>query len=261
MWANSTNKPETQKHSAAFVIDESDKFDNNLCNKLSQLNLNIDIFGKELNLTIGFTDGLVQICDIVQPAQAICDRIVKTAITEAKTLGRKIPYTKGCCCQNPVAISAPEALWLSKEIDFLPNNERKVLQRSIEFARKKLLSAKFSNFTCPFLLEKLCMIYRLRPLVCREHIVISSCCCNTEDNQPLQLPVSIFEAVACLCGELEGNITEARMLPMAIYWAQNSKDSLTKTYHMSELLGRLVDIIHRQAEKNSLVRLAELVAN
>lgn len=254
MCANSVNKLKTQKHCAAFIIDESDKFDDNLCDGLSRVNLNIDIFGKELNLTIGFADVPVQICDIVPPAQAICDRIVKTAADQAQKSGWNIPCQKGCtCCRNPVPMSAPEALWLCREINLMPNNERKVLQRSIELARRK------QNLACPFLSENSCMIYRSRPLACREHIVAGPNFCNASDNQNnqlLQLPVSILEAVIRLCGELEENTTEAIMLPAAIGWAQNSKDLLTKTYHMSELLNRLVDIIHQQSEKNRLSNLA-----
>jgi Fe-S-cluster containining protein len=254
MCANSANELKTQKHCAAFVIDESDKFDNNLCDGLSRVNLNIDIFGKELNLTIGFADVPVEICDIIPPAQALCDIIVKTAATEAKKLSWEIPFTNACdCCKNSIPLPMPEALWLNKEIKQMPNSERKVLQRSIELARRK------QNLACPFLSENICMIYHSRPLACREHIAAGSNSRNASDNQNsrlLQLPVSILEAVICLCAELEENITEAIMLPAAISWAQNSKDRLTKTYHMSELLGRLVDIIHRQSEKNRLSNLA-----
>jgi Fe-S-cluster containining protein len=251
MCADDVNKPKTQKHCAAFVIDESDRFDNNLCNELNRTSLNIDIFGKELNLIIGFADVPVQICDIVPPAQAICDIIVKAAISQAQKSGQNTHCRKGCnCCRNSVPMSIPEALWLCREINLMPNSERKVLQRSIELARRKQISV------CPFLSDNTCTIYYSRPLACREHIVTGSNLCDASDNQnsrPLQLPVSMLESVICLCGELDENITETIMLPAAIGWAQNSKDLLTKTYNMSELLGRLVDIIHQRSEKTAQV--------
>ncbi len=245
MCANNINNLKTQKYCAAFVIDKSEKFDNNLCDELSRVNLNIDIFGKELNLTIGFADVSVQICDIVPPAQAICDIIINAVVSQAQESGQNIHRKKSCsyCCRNPAPMSAPEALWLCREINLMQNKERKVLQRSIELARRKQISV------CPFLSENVCTIYHLRPLACREHIITSLNFNNASD----KLPASMLESVTCLCGELNENITETIMLPAAISWAQNSKDLLSKTYNMSELFGRLIDIIHRQSEKAAQV--------
>lgn len=211
---------------AAFIIDDSNKFEDNPAEKLSKVDFNADIFGKKLKLTIGFADEPVQICDIVPAAQALCDIIVKASGGQQNTHRKKC---RGC--RNCAAVSAPEALWLQREINLMPNSERKVLQRSIELARRK------ENPLCPFLSEDTCTIYNSRPLVCREY-----------NNQ---LPVSIFEAITCLCSELDESLSETIVLAEAIRWAQNSKDLLSKTYNMSELLGRLAEIIHQQSEKTA----------
>ena len=245
-----------EKESAVFVIDESACFDDHICKNLKQVHLNLAIFGKDLNLTVGFVDSPVRICDIIPPAQALCDRIVKTAVTEAKILGWKMPCTKGCnsCCRNPIPLSVPEALWLNEEINRMPKNERKVLQRSVELAYRRLISAETFDFICPFLSENACMIYRSRPLACREYVVTGDHPCDTQGNQRnqiLQLPVSILKAITCLYSELEENEIETMMLPTAIHQAKKTENHKTKTYYMSELLDKLIGIVHQQTEKNT----------
>lgn len=272
-----TIKSDKQQGHIVFVIDESTQFDCHLCENLTQRTLNLTIFGKQLSLVIGFVDAPMRICDIVPLAQGLCDKIVAATIAEAELLGWKTPCKKGCwsCCKNIVPVSAPEALWLYEEISRRPKSEQKVLQRSIEFARRKLLAAsppEIPNNTadekpeqeisdwysrlgivCPFLAEKVCQIYRLRPLACREHIVTGNQPCSKQETQVLQLPVSILEATACLCKELGENQTDAIMLPIALQWAQSVKDIEAKTYYASELVDRLIGIIYQQAEaKNSM---------
>ena len=272
MYATDLDKTHLQTENAVFLLDESADFNEQLCRDTARVCLNITIFGKELNLTIGFLDVPVRIRDIIPVAQAICDKIINTTFTSAKNLGLNIPCKKGCslCCKNLVPLSAPEALWLNEEISRMPVYEQKVLHRSIEFARRKLLATKppdFSgknskqdisnwyaglNLTCPFLAENICDIYKSRPLACREHIVTGTrhCCPGSQNTQILKPPVSMLEAVAQLYAELEEDHTDAIMLPIVVEWAESVKNTEPKTYYMSHLLGRLVEILEQQAGKS-----------
>jgi len=254
---------------AVFVIDESACFEKQLCRDMSQVELSVPIFGKELNLTIGFLDSPVRICDFVPLAQSLCDKIISVMLSEAQNLGWKVPCKKGCgfCCKNLVPLSAPEALWLSEEICELPKSEQKVLQRSIEFARRKLLSVtppEFAepnlqqeisdwyaglNLTCPFLVDNSCAIYKFRPLACREHIVTGKSGCDQSHNQVVQPPVSILEAVSQLCAQFGESQTNTIMLPVSLAWVHSVKDQKVGTYYMSQLLGKLIEIMEQQAVK------------
>lgn len=270
MYATDLDKTHLQPENAVFLLDESADFDSQLCRDTARVCLNITIFGKGLNLTIGFLDVPVRIRDIIPLAQALCDKIISTTLASAKNLGLHIPCKKGCClcCKNLVPLSSPEALWLNEEINRMSAHEQKVLHRSIEFARRKLLATKppdFSektskrdisnwyaglNLTCPFLVENICDIYKSRPLACREHIVAGARRCNESSNQNTQIlkpPVSVLEAVAQLYAEFEEDPTGAIMLPIVVEWAESVKNTEPKTYYMSHLLGRLVDILEHQA--------------
>jgi Fe-S-cluster containining protein len=269
MYATDSEKTHLQTENAIFLLDESADFDEQLCRDTARVCLNITIFGKELNLTVGFLDVPVRICDIIPVAQAICDKIINTMLASAKNLSLHIPCKKGCslCCKNLIPLSAPEALWLDEEISRMPAHEQKVLHRSIEFARRKLLATKppdFSqetskgdisnwyaglNLTCPFLSDNICDIYKSRPLACREHIVTGTRHCEhgTKNTQVLKPPVSVLEAVAQLCREFEEIQTDAIMLPIVVDWAESVKNTEPKTYYMSHLLGRLVEILEQQA--------------
>lgn len=272
MYATDTDKTHLLTENAIFLLDESADFDEQLCRDTARVCLNITIFGKELNLTIGFLDVPVRICDIIPVTQALCDRIVSTMLISAKNIGLNIPCKKGCslCCKNLVPLSAPEALWLDEEISRMPGYEQKVLHRSIEFARRKLLATRppdFSeknskrdisnwyaglNLTCPFLAENVCDIYKSRPLACREHLVTGTRHCDGSNAQNIQIlkpPVSVLEAVAQLYAELEDDRTDAIMLPIVTKWAESVKNTEPKIYYMSHLLGRLVEILEQQAGK------------
>jgi Fe-S-cluster containining protein len=274
MRAISLDRTDLQTEKAVFLLDESADFDEQLCRNTARVCLNITIFGKELNLTIGFLDVPVRVCDIIPVAQAICDKIINATLSSTKNLGLHIPCKKGCslCCKNLVPLSDPEALWLNEEISRMPIYEQKVLHRSIEFARRKLLATQppdFSeknskqdisnwyaglNLTCPFLAENVCDIYKSRPLACREHIVTGIRHCNgantTQNTQILKPPVSVLEAVAQLYAELEKDHIDAIMLPIMVEWAESVKNTEPKTYYMSHLLGRLVEILEQQAGKS-----------
>jgi Fe-S-cluster containining protein len=269
MCAYSVNNLHNEGKQAVFLIDESACFEKQLCGQMSQIELSIPIFGKELELTIGFLDMPVRICDFIPLAQGLCDKIISTTLSEAQNLGWKVPCKKGCgfCCKNLVPLSAPEALWLSEEICRLPKSEQKVLQRSIEFARRKLLSVAppelaepdmqqeisdwYSglNLTCPFLVDNSCAIYRFRPLACREHTVTGTSGCGKSHNQVIRPPVSILEAVAQLCAQFGESQTDAIMLPVSFAWVQSAKEQKVGTYYMSQLLGKLIEIMEQQAVK------------
>ncbi|MDD5135136.1 MAG: YkgJ family cysteine cluster protein [Phycisphaerae bacterium] len=266
MHINDINSGGNEKKEAIFLIDESARFEEQLCGRMARVELSVPIFGKDLNLTIGFLDMPVRICDFIPVAQALCDKIVDATLNEAQKLGWNVPCKKGCgfCCKNLVPISEPEAMWLSQEFAGLPKSEQKVLQRSIEFARRKLLSVAppqltepdipqeisdwYSNLdlVCPFLVENSCSIYRLRPLACREHIVAGLAGCGQSQNQIVRLPISILESVSKLCDRFGEGQTDAIMLPISFAWVQSKKNRKVGTYYMSQLLESLVEIMEQQ---------------
>ena len=103
--------------------------------------------------------------------------ILKELKIEEIKRGSKVACRKGChyCCfKMEVPISQIEIIglsWYSSE---------KVIGNVREKLKEQLLNHK-ENLHCPFLIDKICAVYPVRPLICREFFVFSLPCKPNED--------------------------------------------------------------------------------
>jgi Fe-S-cluster containining protein len=105
--------------------------------------------------------GLDAVLGMVADLHQTADRMwAETRATPAFALGsRKAACDKGCgwCCHQRVGTTAPELLYIARELNRLPD-------RDAHLAR---LEAWPQGRACAFLVEGACSIYGLRPLKCR----------------------------------------------------------------------------------------------
>lgn len=107
----------------------------------------------------------------------ISDTLVDEQIAALETKGTPPACHRGChvCCVKPdVPITEPELLgisWYASEV--LAGELRGIV-------KQRLLEHKATT-ECPFLVERACSIYPVRPLICRQFYVASKPCAPGED--------------------------------------------------------------------------------
>ncbi len=225
--------------------------------------------------------GPAGLADVVPVAWRLCDEIVHLTLEQARRAGRRVPCRKGCnaCCRYLVPLSVPEVFRLWRDIQTLPRLERLALLagfqgsalRIIEAARRNppvsrahpegapddaILSAAGGWYAalrldCPLLAEDLCRLYEHRPLACRAyHVVSDPRYCHDPGAGPgerLAVPVSPVQALCRLAAELEQAEPEAVLLPLAPMWAASHLDRARRTWPLSQMVRRLVEILAAQA--------------
>ena len=91
---------------------------------------------------------------------------------------RKIACYKGCynCCLNPVApITEIELMGISWYVSEIITDSATRDNLKVQMQNHK------ENLSCPFLVNRECSIYPLRPIACREFHIIGKPCATGED--------------------------------------------------------------------------------
>jgi Fe-S-cluster containining protein len=110
-------------------------------------------------------------------ALLLADVITQKSIKKEEEQGRNIACHCGCnnCCINSdVPITSLELQGISWYISEVLRGERHINIR-------KQLEMFTAEKPCPFLFNKECGIYPLRPLICRQHYVFNERCQDSED--------------------------------------------------------------------------------
>lgn len=132
--------------------------------------------------------------------QGLSNSISDLVTRRVGQLGEHISCREGCgaCCRQPVPITPVEARMISEWLDEQPEERRTVLLERFRNAARQLeesglaeelrqssaapgrtsthaLGLKYFalGIPCPFLENECCTIHPIRPLVCREYVVVS----------------------------------------------------------------------------------------
>ncbi len=251
----------------------------NLHRSVDVVDFNIKIFQQKLNFKIAAQKGWATLADIVPVARRISTKLALAALDNLKQQSQDVPCCKGCsqCCYYLVPLSVPEAFCLRRQILAMNSARRELLvNRCLETAAIVIENHQQSeeqnlNFTesdisqislwysqiklpCPFLSEKLCTVYQIRPSACREHIVTgSSELCGTDmtkDFNVVKMPVSILEVMTQLTAQLEQSQPEAVMLPVALPWTQINLERNKRTWPAIEIVEKFADILQNISAQN-----------
>jgi len=145
-------------------------------------------------------EGPVRPAVLLPILQNLSDSMTGLAERNLAQLGDKISCREGCgaCCRQAVPISPVEASALVEWLDQQPEERQKVLRERFRQAAARLeesgIAAAVRAFekmpereaahqlglryfalgiACPFLEEERCTIHKIRPLRCREYLVVS----------------------------------------------------------------------------------------
>ncbi|MGK2927539.1 MAG: YkgJ family cysteine cluster protein [Lysobacterales bacterium] len=184
----------------------------------------------------------------------LSNRVAEGVETQASERELKVSCRKGCgaCCRQLVPVTPAEARLLAHIVSGLPDAAQAVIRerfrQTVQSLQDAGLEERAMNYhklpspevralvfeyfqlgiTCPFLEEESCSIHPLRPLACREYLVVSSPeHCATLDGtqiQRLRFPVSIAGALA----QVEGASAPQRnkYLPLIMALERSESDGL-----------------------------------
>lgn len=252
-----------------------------------EIHFDMEVAGQPLGLCAIVADKPVGLSAIVPLARTICDRIVSLTMRRAATAGHCITCRKGCmsCCRYLVPLSIPETLCLQEDLNAQKSEVRRATFRAFTTAGKKLTSAgpphvpsgsvtdplgetvspagavgqwySRLDVTCPLLdqTRQACRMYTLRPLACREHMVISPpdmCRGFTPDSGNIQAPpLSVSEALGLLASDLEQTEMEAVMLPLTTAWHRINTARARRTWSAVMMVQHFAQILRNAATKKS----------
>ena len=227
------------------------------------------------------TDAPAGLGDLVPLARALATRIGADAVRRADSTGQRVPCSKGCaaCCRYLVPLSAPEALWMGREIESLSGSRRVNTAQALTTAARRILGAwpEYSSLEidpdengsaasaseslgrwyaslgldCPFLRGEACTIYDRRPIACREHAVLGTAE-HCEGFSPgcgnrLEMPVKVLDALAQLAAEIEQTEVEAVTMPFVLFWYAENRHRELRTWPGPELVSRFLDCLAETA--------------
>jgi Fe-S-cluster containining protein len=149
-------------------------------------------------------EGPVRPAVLLPILQNLSDSMAEIAVQSAAQLGETLSCREGCgaCCRQAVPITPVEALALADWLEEQPEERRAVLRERFHGAAARLEEAGIAQqirasgaatgsglsretahelglryfglgLACPFLEEERCTIHAIRPLRCREYLVVS----------------------------------------------------------------------------------------
>ncbi|MFY9936667.1 MAG: YkgJ family cysteine cluster protein [Silvibacterium sp.] len=181
--------------------------------------------------------------------QNLSNSLSEIAERRAELLGRHVSCREGCgaCCRQAVPITPVEAGMLSEWIAAQPEERKAILRARFRHAAERLegsgiaqsireaslpldkgqihvLGLKYFalGIPCPFLEEERCTIHPIRPLRCREYMVVSAAehCAHPESKQVVGIkpPVLLSQVLGKWSASGEAQPFEFILLTMLDEW-------------------------------------------
>ncbi|HEX8712049.1 MAG TPA: YkgJ family cysteine cluster protein [Terracidiphilus sp.] len=158
------------------------------------------ILGAKIEVRAPLPEGPVSPRVLLPILRGLSDSIGGLAVTTATTMGKHLSCREGCgaCCRQPVPITPVEARAIAEWIEQQPMERQAALRERFRQAAARLEQSGIAEgfrrsgsrengaslhelglryfelgIPCPFLEEERCTIHEIRPLRCREYLVVS----------------------------------------------------------------------------------------
>jgi len=213
--------------------------------------------------------------------QGLSNTLSDLASAGAAKAGAPVSCREGCgaCCRQPVPIAAAEARMLAEWIDEQPEERKAVLRERFRRAAARLEESGMAQeirdcaqvsrdarhalglryfalgIACPFLEDERCTIHPIRPLRCREYLVVSPAerCANpgNEEIVSVKPPILLSQVLDKWNPSGERQAGEFILLAMLDEWvAQHSAEQDRAHRTASEMLLEFLQASSRDQDRN-----------
>lgn len=239
------------------------------------LRMEIPIFDQTVCVRAHIADVPARLADLMPLARWLDERIVQSTIEQTSEKGWNVSCSMGCCacCSYLIPLSLPEVFSLWDELLAMDEQRRLQLGERFTESTRRLFSQPFApadidgdghanivhqmgqwyaelELPCPLLENALCSEYEIRPLACREYMVISSPeHCQGRSPHPatrIDLPVSIAESCMELTATMEGREPEGIIMTSMLAWLGDNLDRHEATFPALELFRTFLQIVQRR---------------
>jgi Fe-S-cluster containining protein len=215
---------------------------------IAEFTLNVQ--GQRLDVRTQLPQGPVRPAVLLPILQDLSNALSDLTVANAGRLGAELSCRAGCgaCCRHAVPITAVEARVFAELLDALPAAQQKILRERFRRAALQLeesgvaqairdLSSKDGGreaahevglryfalgIPCPFLEEENCSIHEIRPLRCREYLVVSPAenCAHPETREivSIQPPAVLSRILARWDANGDAQPAELILLTMLEEW-------------------------------------------
>jgi Fe-S-cluster containining protein len=217
--------------------------------------VHLTIFGQSHELACSVRVGQTTPLALLEPARALSDRVTEIAAEHANDEGKSVTCERGCaaCCRHLIPISAIEARSLADLVASMPAEKRARVRARFASAIARMEAAGMLDpsapkgrfaltarepeaswahvsrryfelwVDCPFLEDEACVIYKDRPMACREHQVTTPpdlCRRFDEGIEGTARPVRMSEVLASTASAVTGIPPTSIPLVLSLEWSE-----------------------------------------
>lgn len=231
--------------------------------------MTLTLGGQEVPVVVETSTGPVPVDDVVVAAQGIGEALVSRAIEGASREGSPVRCAPACdaCCHHAAPVSPLEARTLARAVRAMPVADREAFEARlatvlseaesrglVELARRAAMGEdvplseawRRAHLPCPFLVDRACVAYAARPLVCREYMVSSPPeACSGDDPRRIRRVVaspSVAARLQALSASLFPEEPPRDVLPLAVARALGRLDDTPRAPGI-QLLQRLIGLM------------------
>ncbi|MBX9635222.1 MAG: YkgJ family cysteine cluster protein [Magnetospirillum sp.] len=126
------------------------------------------------------------VCQATGGVLALVEAEIAALLELPVSLDKRPACVEGChaCCHCMVGVSPPEVIMLANKIALLPAETVTALRQRTSVVATNMAAMSVdqridSRAACPFLHERRCLVYALRPLACMGHISTNRALCDS----------------------------------------------------------------------------------
>jgi Fe-S-cluster containining protein len=240
----------------------------------------LSVQGSRLEVRTQLPEGPARPAVLLPVLQQLSNAMSDLTVQNAARLGVELSCREGCgaCCRQAVPITPVEARVLADFLEALPEERRAVLRERFHRAAARLEESGVAQaaralaqggtseaahelglryfalgIACPFLEEERCTIHEVRPLRCREYLVVSPAehCAHPETKEVVGIrpPVMLSRILGRWDTKGDAQPFELILLTMLEEWAKRNPAGEDSPRHTAPEM--LEEFLHGFAEDAS----------